>query len=88
MGRPLDRWKYLVLVCHDSDCKKQGAKEVRVAAKNTIRDLGLRKECMLVRSRCTGHCKRAPIACIQPANVWIDRATPKSVSKAIEDELG
>lgn len=78
----------MVLVCHGSDCRKNGAKKIRTEAKDTIRALGLQKECMLVRSRCTGHCKQAPIACIQPANVWIENASEKKLAKAIKQELG
>lgn len=87
MSRPIERWKYLVLVCHGSDCRRHGAKAVRTQAKDTIRSLGLKKECMLVSSRCTGNCKQGPIACIQPNNRWLEKATPESMDKAIREEL-
>ncbi len=88
MSPPIDRWKYMVLVCHGSDCRKRGAKALRTQAKNTIRDLGIKKECMLISSRCTGHCKQAPIACIQPSNRWLEKATADDMDAAIRAELG
>jgi NADH:ubiquinone oxidoreductase subunit E len=82
MARDLNDLKHVVMVCHGSDCKHEGAKELAKAVKDCARELGLMRDTLVVKTKCTGACKRAPVMSIQPANVWLTRATPAEAIEA------
>lgn len=87
MTRNLERAELHVLVCVGSDCKKKGARRLRRAAKETLKDAGWRRRSMVLRTRCTGNCKRAPICGILPSNTWMSRAKPSDLSDAIREHI-
>lgn len=65
------RIQTLVLVCSGKDCKKAGAKDIARGANKALRTAGLGKSSKVLRTKCTGHCKRAPVLCVMPAGDWI-----------------
>lgn len=74
----------LVAICHGSDCRKEGAKEIYKTVKRCTRKAGLGKKRLIVKTKCTGHCKQAPIVVVQPSDVWIEEATEEAVLAALE----
>lgn len=84
MTRNLTRSKLFVLICQGSDCKKAGAKALATAAKKHLRARDAHKESLVLKLKCTGNCKRAPICGILPQQVWIDRTKPEQLIAQIE----
>ena len=84
-------YDHMVVICNGSDCKKAGAKALRKTAKSKLRELGLNKQSIIVKTKCTGNCKRAPVACVQPLNRWLFKVDEEDLIAAIErqaEELG
>lgn len=84
LPKRLERTEHVVLVCEGSDCKKNGAKAVRKALKSHIKARGVRKSVLLLKTKCTDHCKRGPICGFQPANEWLAGATPSSACEKLD----
>lgn len=87
MTKNLERAELHVLVCVGSKCKKKGANKLRRAAKETLKERGWRRRSMVLRTRCTGNCKRAPVCGLLPENTWIERASAADLSDAIEAHI-
>lgn len=77
----------VVLVCQGSDCKDRGSREIYRAVKRCVRELELRDEVHIVRTRCNGFCKKGPIVSHQPSNTWLTEATPESACAMVEKKL-
>lgn len=71
MSKHPARIQTLVLVCSGKDCKKAGAKDIARGANKALRNAGLGKSSKVLRTKCTGHCKRAPVLCVMPSGDWI-----------------
>ncbi len=84
LPKRLQRTDYVVLVCEGKDCKKQGAKDVRKALKNHVKAKGLKRSVLILKTKCTGNCKRAPVCGFNPGNVWVVEATPKTACEAFD----
>ena len=84
MARDLENVHTVILVCHGSDCKKAGAKKLAKAARECARTAGKRKETMVIRTRCTGQCKRAPIVSLQPQRIWLTDTTEDDLHHALK----
>lgn len=82
MARDLNTLQHVVMVCHGSDCKDHGAKDLAKAVKDCARELGLMRDTLVVKTKCTGACKRAPVLSIQPANIWLTKTNPKEAVEA------
>ncbi|MEZ4458629.1 MAG: (2Fe-2S) ferredoxin domain-containing protein [bacterium] len=83
MARDLNRFQHVVMICQGKDCKKEGSKELAKAVKDCARELGLHRHTMIVKTKCTGSCKSAPVMCVQPSNQWVVKATPQSAADAL-----
>lgn len=88
MARDLRSIQQIVLVCQGKDCKKAGAKDVVCGVKNALKELGAHRETMILKTKCTGQCKKAPLMSVQPDNVWVTEATEKSAHAAVHACLG
>ena len=81
------RFRHVVLVCSGSSCRKAGAKKLAKKTRGWLEKLGAARSTHIVRTQCNGLCERAPVVCLQPANVWLSRATKKSTRRAIVKHL-
>lgn len=59
-----------MLVCKGGDCKKRGAKDVRVAFKSELRAAGMNGEVRVDTVDCLGLCKHGPNAVVYPPGTW------------------
>lgn len=75
------------MVCHGSDCKRGGARDIYCAAKQCTRQLGCNKATQIVRTRCLGFCKHGPIVCHQPSNTWLTDTDPQKVCEMLREKL-
>lgn len=82
MARNLNDLKQIVMICQGKDCKKRGSKELAKAVKDCAKELGLKRDTLIVNTKCTGNCKRAPVMCVQPSNTWLTEATPADAADA------
>lgn len=87
MTKSLTRAERFVMICHGSDCKKHGAKKLTSAAKKLLKEEGVFKQSRLIKMRCTGHCKRAPICGLLPVNTWMEKTTESDLRDAILKDL-
>lgn len=87
MPRNLERAEIFVLICQSSDCKKKGAKALAKQAKKTLKEEGMFRQSKILKTRCTGNCKRAAICGVLPSNTWLEKATESDVDKLIKDEI-
>lgn len=71
MLKGLKRAEMFVLVCQGSDCKKRGGKKLRKQAKQILKDQGMRRRSVVIKTKCTGNCKRAPICGLLPSGEWL-----------------
>ena len=84
MSDKLKKFDHLILVCGGSDCKsKGGGKKLEKKVAACVEDLGLADSTHIVRTDCNGFCDDAPIVALEPGNIWLRKATGKTVRKAI-----
>ncbi len=83
----LDRIDHVIIVCTGSDCREKGGKKLFKMAKSRVKEQGLKRSTVVVKSNCAGFCNLAPMICFQPDNRWLPRANPKRLQKAL-DSLG
>lgn len=80
-----------VLVCTGGDCKKRGAKDVRKALKEELRDSGLLGEVRTDTVGCLGLCKHGPNAVVydgaEPKGTWYIGLQGKDVPEVVEEHL-
>ncbi len=69
--KKLARIQRLVLVCNGSDCKKKGAKSIAKAVKRAAKSEGEFRATHIVKTKCNGFCKQAPIVGFSPGNQWL-----------------
>ena len=82
MARNLNDLKQIVMICQGKDCKKEGSKELAKAVKDCAKELGLKRDSLIVNTKCMGNCKRGPVMSIQPSNTWLTEATPEDAAAA------
>jgi NADH:ubiquinone oxidoreductase subunit E len=82
---PLVHRTQLVAICYGDDCKKRGAKALVSAAEAHTKATGVKRERLVVKTKCTGHCKQAPVVTVQPLNIWLANATPESLVDALDE---
>lgn len=87
MSERLERTDLVVLVCEGSDCKAGGSKAIRKAAKDLLRARGWKRRALVLKTKCTGHCKQGPICGIQPENAWLTEATPERLCARLEASI-
>ncbi len=61
---------HIIYICAGSKCDKKGGKECFKKGKKLIKSLKA-SNVEIIRTECTGRCKLAPVACVQPENRWM-----------------
>ncbi len=87
MTKSFTRADRFVMICHGSDCKKGGAKKLTSEAKKLLKAEGAFKTSRIIKMRCTGHCKRAPICGLLPANTWLEKTSKSDLRDALIEDL-
>ncbi len=82
-----ERIEQVLMICNGKDCKKRGAKELRKAARSTLREMGKRRSTHIVRTKCNGFCKIAPVVSIQPHNVWLSETDEDELQSVLQELL-
>ena len=84
MTKNLERAELVVMVCDGSDCKKKGSRKLKSCAKSTLKKKGMFRRSTVLMTRCTGNCKRAPVAGVLPHGVWVDKAKTDDIEELIQ----
>jgi NADH:ubiquinone oxidoreductase subunit E len=82
----------ILYVCCGSKCRKQGGKQRFKQLKNAVKERGLKSEIQVIKTGCTGNCKRGPIVAMMPRNEWHIHVDEKQaitlLDQAIEQNPG
>lgn len=81
--RDISSVNHIILTCNGSDCKRKGSKQLEKCARQLARELGIKRSTMLLKMKCTGLCKQAPVVILQPTNQFVLKATEQSLTEAI-----
>jgi len=87
--------KVQILIClnerSDDDkkpsCAPRGALKVYHRFKDRIKELGLKKEVMVVRTGCLKHCSQGIAVAIWPYNLWYRRVTVDDVEEILQTSV-
>lgn len=83
MTRSLVRATLFVVVCQGSDCKKAGSKTLARTARRVLKAQGALRRGVVLKTRCTGHCKRAAVCGVLPAGEWLEEADDAALEALI-----
>ena len=83
MARKVQDLEHIVLICAGKDCRKRGADSLRSEAKSVLRQCGVFRRSLVLKTKCAGQCDNAPIVCHQPSNTWLTEATPKRLRQLL-----
>ncbi|HEX5632571.1 MAG TPA: (2Fe-2S) ferredoxin domain-containing protein [Gemmatimonadales bacterium] len=83
----LDGVRHVVFVCLGSDCRKHGADGVLANLKGEIKELGLRGQVHVVRTRCMGRCDDACNVVVTPAGPWYGGVSARSAKRIAREHL-
>lgn len=84
LPKRLSRATRVVLVCDGSDCRDNGSKKIRRALEKHLEASGTHKSVLLLKTKCTGNCKRGPICGFFPENEWLVEATPERACAMVD----
>lgn len=86
MGKDKDYENYchFVFVCNGKDCCKSGAKDLQKQFSRELKDRGLKGSAKVIKTKCTGRCKQAPVAIV--GQHWLGNVKESQVP-LIVDEL-
>ena len=80
----LERAELVVMICDGSDCKKKGSRKLKSCAKSTLKKENMFRRSKVLMTRCTGNCKRAPVAGVLPQGVWLEKAKTDDIEELIQ----
>lgn len=87
MERRRSPYQKTLFLCTKSTCKKRGAKELRKALKQAIKDRGVSKKRLRIQAcGCFDLCKHGPNAVLAHGGTWYADLKPKD-AEALLDEL-
>jgi predicted metal-binding protein len=75
--------KQVICMCMGSKCKKYN-KEYYRSLKDFLKENHLQHQVEILKTECTDRCKHAPVACLQPQNVWLIEFGDKEWRQNIE----
>ena len=76
-----------VLVCGGTGCTSSGSKKVIAALEKSLKENGLDKEILVVRTGCFGLCALGPIMIVYPEGAFYSQATPEGVERIVKEHL-
>ena len=72
-----------LFVCNGSKCGKH--KDFRKALKSELKSTYLPLEVEVFKIECTDRCKFAPVASLQPSNIWYHHCDESTAPRIIEE---
>ncbi|WPP52539.1 NAD(P)H-dependent oxidoreductase subunit E [Catalinimonas niigatensis] len=79
MSKEKDDQQQFIFICNGKDCKKNGCKDIQKAIKIELKKKKQQKYIKLIKTKCTGKCKKAPVLIVKEQ--WM---TEMNVPKALE----
>jgi NADH:ubiquinone oxidoreductase subunit E len=73
--------QHFVFVCTGDDCKPD-SKRLQKAFKDVLEDNGLKRVSEVIKTKCTGRCKEAPVVII--GNEWIGEVRPTDAARLVK----
>lgn len=73
-------------MCMGSKCKKYN-KEYYKELKDFLKEKHLHHQIEILKTECTGRCKHAPVACLQPQNIWLIEFSEKEWKQHLQTFL-
>ncbi len=73
--------QHFVFVCTGSDCKSE-SKKLQKAFKEALDKNGLKKVSQVIKTKCTGRCKEAPVVIV--GNEWIGEVRTADADKLVQ----
>lgn len=70
-----------VFVCTGKDCKS-GSKSLQKAFKEALDKNGLKKTSKVIKTKCTGRCKQAPVVIV--GNEWLGEVKASDADKLVK----
>jgi NADH:ubiquinone oxidoreductase subunit E len=61
MSKEKDHHQQFIFICNGKDCKKNGCKDIQKAVKSELKRRRQQKSIKLIKTKCTGKCKKAPV---------------------------
>lgn len=87
LDKELSSIRHIIYLCSGQDCKKAGAKPVGKGMEQFLKQNKLVDKVLLVRTKCTGQCDHAPIACIQPEQAWYGQIQESDLPAILSEHL-
>lgn len=69
-----------VFVCSGKDCKAEG-KSLQKAFKEALEKAGLKKKSKVIKTKCTGRCKEAPVIIID--SQWLGQVKASDAAQLV-----
>lgn len=76
----------VIYFCDGKKCCKYN-EEAKKCFKGLLKEAELKEEVALEKMECCGKCKKAPIFCIQPKNVWKGKVSEKKAKALFEKHI-
>ena len=76
----------IIFFCNGKKCGKYN-KEPKDYLKKKIVEFGLEDKVCISKMDCQGMCKKAPVVCIQPKDIWKKEVSVKKAKKIFEKHI-
>jgi NADH:ubiquinone oxidoreductase subunit F (NADH-binding)/(2Fe-2S) ferredoxin len=83
----LRSFKHRINVCCSSGCIPFGALGVLKSFQETVKELGLEKECKVARTGCVGTCSVGPAVVVDPGDYLYQSVTPEAAKEIVENHV-
>lgn len=84
MGKDYSKFERFIFVCNGKKCKSD-AKGLQKAFQAALKDEGLNKQAKVIKTKCTGRCKEAPVAIVGQA--WLGHVKEEDAPKLVKKHL-
>lgn len=68
-------------------CRNEGAKKLKDAFKDAIKDAGLKHQIRANESGCLDQCEHGPVVVVYPEAVWYGFVRPRDVEEIVQSHL-
>lgn len=76
-----------VLICGGTGCTSSGSKKVIAALEKALKENGIEKEILVVKTGCFGLCALGPVMIVYPEGCFYSRVTPQAVETIVKEHL-
>ncbi len=68
-------------------CRGEGAKKVKDALKDAVKDAGLKGEVRVLETSCMDQCEHAAVVCVYPDNVFYSFVRLRDCDEIVQEHL-